>query len=170
MDQLALRMDQFAAETQTNFSRLDATLSRLDGRVGNLDGSDFQGRYARHVATHLARWFTDVREVIAGNERTLLAALKDGRLSVDDWETLGDLDVLVVGREIGGDEAETYVAIEVWSVIDVGDVERAQARAELVRRAGVPAVAAVGGRSILPAAKKEAEARGVITLVRRIAA
>ncbi len=170
VDQLTERIDRFAEATQANLIRLDATVSRLEGRVGNLDGTDFEMRYAKHVATHLTRWFTDVREVIAGNDPSLLAALNDGRLSEDDWENLGDLDVLAIGRAVADGGAETYVAIEVSRVIDVGDVERAEARAELVRRAGVPAVAAVGGRSILPAAKEVAAAKGVIALTRRTAA
>jgi hypothetical protein len=166
LEALTVEMRQLTA----NVGTLAQRTSHLEGRVGNLDGDHFEAKYARHLPTHLARWFTGVREVIVGNEPRLLAAVTNGTLTDDDWESLGELDILAVGREKGGNGAETYVAIEVSKVIDVGDVERAEARAELVRRAGLPAVAAVGGRSILPDAKMAAEARGVLTLVRRTAA
>jgi hypothetical protein len=156
-------------ELAVSVQGLSHRTSHLEGRVGNLDGDQFEARYARHVATHLARWFTGVREIIAGNEPTLLAALSSGILTDADWENLGGLDILAVGREKGGNGTETYVAIEGSAVVDIADVERAEARAALVRRAGLPAVAAVGGRSILPAAREAAEARGVITLVRTAA-
>jgi hypothetical protein len=71
------------------------------------------------------------------------------RLTDEELEEVALLDVLVRGRpkkDIAKDQL--WVAVEVSKVVDRHDVERAQRRTEILRRAGYPVVAAVAGREV----------------------
>ncbi|MEX1103300.1 MAG: hypothetical protein WED87_03560, partial [Dehalococcoidia bacterium] len=161
MDQLTQRLDQFAAETQTNFDR-------LDGRVGNIEGRQYESDYRQNLASHLAEWFEGVRLAIPGNVPELTAALRSGRFSQRQWRSLIALDVLArVNPPVASRSADYFIAIELSKVVDLSDVDRAAERAELIKLAGLEAVAAVDGLAILPEALAAAEARGVMSLVYR---
>jgi DNA-binding beta-propeller fold protein YncE len=73
-----------------------------------------------------------------------------------------ETDLIVRARRDG---QEVWVAVEVSSTVDVQDVERAaESAASLARIFGAPAVAAVAGRGIGPAAAAAAHDRGVLIL------
>jgi hypothetical protein len=63
------------------------------------------------------------------------------------------LNVLVRGRLRGSAEApETWLAVEVAAILNEDDVERAQRRAALLRKAGYRAIAVVAGEGVAPGA------------------
>lgn len=74
------------------------------------------------------------------------------------------LDVLLFGR-IKPSREPGYLAVEVSRTVNPDDVDRATKRAEILRRAGLSAHPAVGGRRISHEAKELAEANGVIVAI-----
>ncbi|MDR7523740.1 MAG: hypothetical protein QN168_14930, partial [Armatimonadota bacterium] len=82
-------------------------------------------------------------------------------LSASEREQLLWTDVVVFGRWRATGE-ETYLAVEVSTVVDSDDVQRAADRARLLQRVtGLPAVAAAAGERITPEAERQAAVLGV---------
>jgi hypothetical protein len=91
------------------------------------------------------------------------AAFERGELSDQEWTELTAVDLVIRGRKGKGEQAQdVLIALEVSSVIDAHDVERAHRRAELLRRLGYAAVGGVGGEDIRLEAEKRAKDLGVV--------
>jgi len=60
-----------------------------------------------------------------------------------------------------------YLAVEVSRTVNIDDVERARERAEILRKAGIAARGAVGGRKITHEAQQTADETGVIVAILR---
>jgi len=72
------------------------------------------------------------------------------------------LDLLVNGRPRHQPDApEIWLAVEVSSVVDQGEVDRAARRAGLLRRAGYRAVPAVAGEQMTRGAEEAARSQNV---------
>jgi hypothetical protein len=89
----------------------------------------------------------------------------EARLSEDEVEEVLRLDVLARGRARRLPQSpEVWFAVEVSSVVDRGDVERARRRADLLRKAGLQAIPAVAGEQLTEGAlAAAAEAPVVVT-------
>lgn len=149
------------------FDAVDARLDRVEGRLGNVEGGQFEIRYQMSLPARLGRHFLKVRPVSPVDIPGVAEALRDQRLSEDDWDDLLRIDAAALARRRGADDiADVVVLLDLSQVIDANDLRRAHRRAEIVRRAGTDAVAAVDGETLLPDAKREADALGVLALVR----
>jgi hypothetical protein len=76
-------------------------------------------------------------------------ALEDtlsAKLSLEEMQDLFRLDILIKGKLLRPENPlEVWLAVEVSSVIDRNDVERAVYRARLLRKAGLMSIPAVAG-------------------------
>jgi hypothetical protein len=91
-----------------------------------------------------------------------LEAELERHLSDEEVEDVELLDVVVSDRVARHPEMpQVLLAIEVSSVVDRGDVERAIRRAALLRKAGYVVVPTVAGEGVTYGAREAAHAEGV---------
>ncbi len=147
MDQLTERMDQLA-ESQT----------RMSTDVAWLKGDSLEGRYRNHAGAYFARI---LKRVHALTDDELVALAEDaedtGRISERDAESLLNTDLVIRGR-CKETNAEAYLAVEVSWGVGPSDVQRAAARAEVLRKMGKTAFPVVAGSRIMPDARSQAKA------------
>ncbi|MEI2691213.1 MAG: hypothetical protein V9H69_16505 [Anaerolineae bacterium] len=92
-----------------------------------------------------------------------LEATLEAHLSDDELADALLLDAVVSGRVVGmTDSPQVVLALEVSSVVDSGDVERAVRRAGLLRKAGLLAVPAVAGAKVTQGAGEAAQLASVL--------
>jgi hypothetical protein len=165
MDQLTGRIDQLTEQVKA----LTVRLAKMDGRLGNLEGDFWEFRYTSRLSQMLGQHhFIAVRQILPGEYPPFVEAWRDGRISDDEWHQLNLLDAVATAKQGKGlDAPDVMIALELSKVVDSHDVNRVNARASILRRAGFAVVAAVDGAAILPGAKEEAVTLGVLTLVRR---
>lgn len=159
MDKRFEQMDKRFEQMDTRFEQIDRRFDRLETRVGDIEGLSLEAHVRANAPGIFGRIVRRGRVVLPGNLEELLAAADDGRLSDGEWEQLMRLDVLLAGRRDG---AEVFLAIEVSSVIDLGDVSRTVKRAALLQRLGFETLSAVVGKRITPAAEQRAAAAGIL--------
>ena len=159
---LTERMDA----TERRLGLLEKRMGDVAGRLGNVEGEFFEFKYDKQASGRLGRRYQNVKVLRLGDEAEMHKALKDGRLSDEDWDDAILTDCVVVGVSKTTGE-ETLLAIEVSKTVDESDVERANRRAAILRKVWPLALAAVDGEQILPAAKAMALQLGVTTIVRR---
>jgi hypothetical protein len=136
-------------------------IRQLVDRVGMHDGTILELEYSRKVPGYFTRWLRRAKAVDASEVSEQLEA----RLTEEELDDALLADLIVRGRVSQlPDHPEAYLIVEVSSVIDEHDVERAIRRAELFRRAGFRALPAVAGRSATSVAANLAEYRGVAML------
>jgi hypothetical protein len=144
----------------------------MDGNLGNLSGRMYELDYARNVAGRVGLWYRAKGPIVLADYPPISEAYDNGTLSDSDWNDLMRIDVAAIGRPRHGrpgvPEGDTVVLVEVSIVVDTDDVDRAARRAEIVRKANVPAAACVDGDVILPEARSLAKDRGVNVLVDRV--
>ncbi len=161
MDELTQRVDALTVDIQRltlNVAELSGTVRRLSDRLDRVVGDILELRYREHAGGYFGTWVRGAR-VIAPVE---LEETLQERLTYDEVLDVLRLDLLVRGRWRALPEApEVWLAVEVSSVIDEGDVARAWRRARLLRRAGYRAVPVVAGERIIPEAQASAQAQTV---------
>jgi len=123
-------------------------MGSVKGRLLEMDyrekAPSFFGRMLRRVRVQpLDRWLENL----------------EAHLSPEEVDEVWRLDLLVSGVLKGG--PEVWLAVEISSVVDRNDVERAARRAELLRRLGRPVVAVVAGEEATEGGVQEAQARRV---------
>ncbi len=137
------------------------SIDRLTGVVGDLKGQMLELMYRDKPWAYFGKILRRLRVV---PPHTLEDEL-EAHLSRAEFEEVLLLDILVTGRPRRRPELpEVWLAVEVSSVVDLYDVERARRRAELLRRAGFRAIPAVAGEHITLGAKEEARDSGVVLI------
>jgi hypothetical protein len=154
-------------ELARQVERVTAAVDRLGGRVGRLEGNDLEARYHHHVDAWFGKWLRRPRAVGPSDLDLVDAAIERGELSEDDEDQLRLADLLVKGnRKSQGAAAalsgELVIVAEISLTIDEHDVERANSRADIVRRAGYSARGFVGGEAVTAAAMLRAGELDVI--------
>jgi hypothetical protein len=144
-------------------ARTEGELQRLTGVVGALRGELLELRYQRRAAALFQALLRRIRLLDHQSLGQLLDdAVDAGRLRPEDKSEILWADVVVTGQREGH---EVYLLVEVSSVVDRADVERAARRARLLEQAtGVSTLAAVAGERILPDAEASARAAGVFAV------
>ncbi len=155
VDQLTERLDQFAADTASR-------LQIIDAHVGSLRGWQIEYRLERRVPGYFGAILRKPRPVSPFELAAVELAHDEGRLSDEEWRSLGALDILVEGGRI---EEPSYLAIEASAVVDRTDVQRASDRATILRGLGLVVTPWVAGESILQNASDLADQLGVEKLV-----
>ncbi|WP_169239651.1 hypothetical protein [Candidatus Roseilinea sp. NK_OTU-006] len=144
LDQLAARVDQLTQTTQL-----------LVNQMAEVRGDLLEIKFRERASAYFGRWLRRIRVVpITDIEDQLDTVLTDKEVN-----DLLALDLLVRGRpRLAEPEAEeVWLAVEVSSVVDANDVQRAARRAALLRRIGLRVVPVAAGARINPAAKTLAE-------------
>ena len=143
--------------------RLAETVIGLRDRLDEDTGALYEIRFDRKAPSLFGRWLRRPTVVTLNDLTKVDAAETAGELSGEEAEALRELDLIVAGRD--KDEAgmpETLLAVEISRTLDIGNIDRAVARAALLTRVGYRARPAVGGK-IAPERVREAAAReGVI--------
>ncbi len=138
--------------------RLTETVTRMDGTVGDIKGRLLEMAYRDKPYAYFGRILRSIRIV----PFTEIEDSLEDRLSREEVDDLLQLDILLRGRVRDHPERpEVWLAVEVSSVVDKWDVERAKKRAALLGKAGLRAVPVAAGLQILPEAAHKAEIEGV---------
>jgi len=134
---------------------------RLWDRLGRVEGRTLELEYREKAPAYFSRVLRRTRVI----DRASLVDMLEEKLPLDE---LGDallVDLVVSGRPRGIiDKERLFLAIEVSSVVDEGDVARARRRAGALRKAGYFAVPVVAGEDMTGEAELEAREQGVAIL------
>lgn len=166
IDQLGRRVDDLAEVVK----QLGLKMDRVDGRIGTVEGRLYELDYRDNLLAHLAGALRHVRQVFPGALPEMTRADEHGEFSEAEWIDVHRIDVVAAGQlwKSPSDSPEKLLAIELSLVVDRSDVERAARRAELLRRGGLSAEAAVDGDAITSDAQQLAAELGVTVLVRKV--
>jgi len=138
--------------------RLTETVTRLEGTVGDIKGRLLEMAYRERPYAYFGRLLRSIRVVHFPEIEDLL----EGHLSREEVDELLQLDLLLCGRlREHPERPEVWLAVEVSSVVDKWDVERAKKRAALLQKAGLRVVPVAAGMHSLPEATHKAEVEGV---------
>ena len=159
---MASRMDGLDGR----MDRLDSRMDRLDGRMANLEGGKLEARYERNVDSLFSTWLKGAHLLTADESDELMEAFAQASINAAEQDAVRQLHLKVRGMDTSTG-AQLTLAVEVSHTINVDDVERAAARASIMRRAGVNASAAVGGFRITEAARSLAAQQDVIVDLHR---
>jgi hypothetical protein len=158
------RVNELAEAMRRLTEKIDVAVEALTSRRDDMT-SEFGYMYEMFFNTRapgiFRRWFVRPRPIHFDEIEQLDEAAQSGELSEDDMDQIAALDILLLGRDRASRES-VYVAVEVSRTVNPGDVDRARDRAAILRRAGVPARAAVGGRRITHEAQTIADDDDVI--------
>ena len=143
-EQRVQELAEAQARTEQTVVELVHGQQRMADQLSQLRGRDMERHYRENAGAFWGIWLRSV-EAVSPNELrdTLEACLSEGEV-----QDIMRLDVLVRGRarRFPG-TPEVWLAVEVSAVVDKGDVERAQRRAALLRKAGYRAVPVVAGEA-----------------------
>ena len=177
------RLDGVEAQQVVTNERLDGIDGRLDriendqrvmrGQINNLNGSDYERKVVRRMS-RLIRRHLGVRNaaVLAAINRpngdTIASLLNDGTergvITEDDADELDRADVILRGSSPDGEDV--YVVGEISITIDDNDVDRAIARAGVLRTASDTTThAAVFGTAISDGNRDRARSGGVTVVI-----
>ena len=138
---------------------------RIDERFDRLERSYLERSYYFHVGARFGKWLRNPQIVNgpdwleAGDD-----AAENGTISEADMRALCSADMLVQGvaKKPTGLTGDVVFAVEISLTIDDHDVERAAARAAILRRVGYQAAGFVGGETVTRGATVLAERENVI--------
>jgi hypothetical protein len=137
------------AEAQT---RTEEILHLVANRQNQMRGDLLAMRYAGHAYAYFGRVLRRVQVFLPTSSlQGELEDLLEQHLTADELDEVFWLDLLARGRSrptLPPVDQEIWVAVEVSAVVDRGDVERADRRAALLRKAGLRAIPAVAGEGL----------------------
>lgn len=153
------QLAQARQETDRRFgelaARIDALVtqvSTLGGHVGNIRGEILEERYRTRAFAYFGRVLRGTHALTSDELAALLEeAIQTGRLSVEEAHEVSLTDVVVRGRRLP-EGPLVHLVVEVSVGVGLDDVRRAVQRAELLARAGIAALPAVGGEWLTPEA------------------
>jgi hypothetical protein len=159
------RLDQLTqaqARTEEKLGDLIEVVSNMRDTQGALRGEVLELTYRRRVGTYFGPLLRRVRVVSPIEIEDDLEA----HLSGDEFRDLLRVDLVVSGypRHLA-DVPRVWIAVEISGVVDRHDVERAQRRASLLRKAAYPALPAVAGENITEGARTMAEEERVLLVL-----
>ncbi len=129
-------------------------LRRLEGTVGDIKGTLLEMKYREQPYAYFGHVLRKVQVVPL---RTVEDDL-EAHLAWEEVKEVFRLDLLLKGRLRDHPEhPEVWLAVEVSSVVDRGDVARAGRRAALLRKAGFPTIPVAAGLGVDEEAQREAQ-------------
>lgn len=159
-----LRVEELAAaqqRTEVEIRTLATTQHAMRNQLGRVLGRQLEQHYRDKAFAYFGRVLLrtqvlSLQELEPGLERSL---------SEEELEDVELLDLAISGHVKGHPERpEVILAVEVSSVVDSGDVERALRRAALLRKAGYVVVPTVAGEDVTQGAREVARDRSVFLL------
>ena len=141
VDALTVRVEALTVSVQD----LVKSQQQIVNTMGGMKGRLLEMTYRERAVAYFGRLLRRPR-VVSMND---LWETLENRLSKLELDDLLALDLLVQGRpREQADLDDVWLAVEVSSVVDQGDVERALRRAGLLRKAGLRAVPLVAGETL----------------------
>lgn len=126
---------------------------RLEGTVGDIKGTLLEMQYRERPYAYFGHLLRKVQVVPLQRVEDDLEA----HLAWEEVKEVFRLDLLLKGRlRDYPEQPEVWLAVEVSSVVDRGDVARAGRRAALLRKAGFPAIPVAAGLEVNEEAEREA--------------
>jgi chromosome segregation ATPase len=120
-------------------------VDRIQARLDRVVGFQLEQKYRDKAYAYFGRYLRGVRVISLQEIENELR----GRLSEQEFNELMPLDLLIQGQLREQPEGpEIWLAIEVSAVVDRHDVERAQRRAALLRKAGYRVIPTVAGEEV----------------------
>ncbi len=157
-------VEERLSNVEERLSRLEITVQNLAEQVaklveaqqtmandiGGLKGRMLELTYQNKAGAYFGSLLRRMRLV----EPHTLENTLESRLTAEEFRDVLHLDLLVRGepRQLSN-EAEVWLAVEVSSVIDQYDVDRADRRASLLRKAGYRVIPIVAGENITQGAE-----------------
>ncbi len=143
---------------------LDQRLTKVEQRLAKVDGRTLEIEYERKAMSYFGQILRRPMVVNLGElEERVETFLSDQELQ-DLWRA----DLVIQGRLRqpirGAERPEAWLAVEVSVLVDREDIERAEQRAALLRKAGFMAFAVAAGEDVTEKALLLAEERGVILI------
>jgi uncharacterized protein YoxC len=171
VEQLAQRVEELAQaqqRTEAILQNLILRVDHIDSRLARLETTQnaMRGRQLeRDYADKASGYFGDIlRRARAVNIYEIEDDLEQ-RLTPDEMKDVRRTDVLVRGRlRVQTELPEALLVIEVSGVIDPTDVERAERRALLFKKAGLVAIPTVAGEDITRSGHQAARDRSVVVV------
>ena len=152
-----------AAQTRAELrlDRLEQQMVRVNDQLGYLRGRDLERKYRENIAAYFGSWLWPAQAVEVGALRDEL----EQRLSQDQIAEVLLLDLVVRGtaRRLA-DKPVVWLAVEISTVIDRADVERARQRAALLRQAGYRAAPVVAGEALTLGAESAIASAPIVVL------
>jgi hypothetical protein len=165
---IALQIEEMQRQNERRFDRIESDIEVLKDDVkilkddvGRLKGDSLENKYQNNAPAYFG---TLLRRPKVVDVNTLWDELET-HLSLEEMNNVLVLDLIVKGKiRKQPDLGEHYLAIEISSVMDKNDVQRAHQRAELLRRAGLRAIPVIAGEKMTEGAQEEARNQGVVVL------
>lgn len=153
---------------EERFSRIEADISELKTDVvvlktdvGHLKGDSLERKYRDKAPAYFGRLIRKPKVV----DLNRLWDDLEKHLSQSELEDVLLVDLIVKGRPkdrtISGD---LYLAVEISTVVDRNDIERARRRAALLQKAGFDAIPVAAGLETTAGAEQEARSQQVALL------
>jgi hypothetical protein len=158
-------MDQFE-EVQKHFiermDNFDKVQQKLIADVRDLIGLTLEQHYRNHAPAYLGRLLRRARVV----DIAMLIDDLEKRLKDEEVDELLRVDLVLTGKPAALSElSQIWLVMEISATVDLRDVERAFERANLLRKAGYPAVAVAAGMEVTSGARETADEFGVALLI-----
>jgi len=146
-------------ENDKKWDKNEARLIAIENKLSKIDGRTLEIEYRNKISSYFGLLLLRTK-IIEVNH--IVMNLRD-YLSHSELKELFCLDILVRGK-LWNSKKMILVAFEVSSVIDETDVNRAHRRSQLLRKAGFPAVGAVGGHDSAAGINEKAEKFNTVVL------
>ncbi|HWP48712.1 MAG TPA: hypothetical protein VNM22_16265 [Candidatus Limnocylindrales bacterium] len=148
-------------QAERRLEKLESTTKTLVDRVGDIAGRSLEAAYREKAMAYFGPFLRKPR-VIAFHT---LEEVLETQLSSEEFKDLLQLDLLVKGKPRSYPHiSEVLLAVEISTVVDQKDLDRAQRRAALLRRAGYQVIPVVAGEQITPEAEDEARLHKIAVL------
>jgi hypothetical protein len=135
----------------------------MNNRMEEDTGALYELRFERKARSLFGPWLRRPRVITLNDLSRFDEAELDGTLSTPEMEALWALNLLVIGGDKSADGfPETLLAVEVSRTLDTSDLDREQARAEILERLGYRARPAVGGKFAAERVRIQASERGIL--------
>jgi len=149
--------------TEETLQQHGIILQRHGDQLGKLDGLTFEARVCREAASYFGAFMRKIRRVDIND----LYDMTESVLTREEQADLARLDMVVRGRALDTND-EVYAAVEISVTIDDHDLDRAEWRAALMRKAGIKTVAVVVGSFAHPGMIERAGQNGIAMLIDRV--
>jgi len=150
---------QAQARTEEQLQNLIAVVHTMQNTLAAVKGRQLEFTYQQRAGAYFGPLLRRLR-VLSPVE---LEDNLESHLSLQEFNDLLQLDLLISGwPRHQPDASQVWLAVEISSVVDRSDVERARRRAAALRRAGYRAIPAVAGEGVTEGAEKEARIHKVV--------
>lgn len=143
-------------------TQLTTAQAAMEKEFSSIKGFALEQKYIQRAPAYFGRWLRRVRVVLPSG----LVAIEDlleTHLTSEELAEVLRLDIIIQGRlHAAMEKSEIYLAMEVSGAIEPYDVERAERRTDLLRKAGLRAIPVVAGERLTPEADELLQDRPVL--------